>query len=448
MPKAFGFSALIILFWSCFTLSSAAFANPCVTKDGFLDSGIGGTGEKRTDNASNGQGEEDDNGIGGTGVIDTNGIGGTGTRAAENSLIFVTGTIHGFGSICVNGVEIEYAADTPVDSGPAGIQTASSLSIGQVVDIVAQRKPGQAMPEAKTIAVRYPAEGLVTKISPDGRSFTVMDKPVRALDPKAVGQVRVGDVVRVSGLENPHGEVMASFVQKLAPEIPLRKTDAAPKPLPERTTAVSVQGYVASVTPEGAVSMNGQTFHFGTTAEKLRVGTRIILSGRMRKDGSVNVTRWIHEKHTVGTKYESSGESGSNEGESHNSDRRSDDDDDLEDHDEDRDDKDHSGHGRGGDTEEGDSGHEDMERSGRDGSEDRSGSSHIEKIDRPDSEDDKPETPDRPDHSGSGKVERPEKVDKPDKIEKIEKPDKPDKPNHSGSGRPDRPEKPHHSGKG
>lgn len=445
-------------------MSSAAFANPCVTKDGFLDSGIGGTGlsggiggtgEKRTDNASNGQSEEDDNGIGGTGVIDTNGIGGTGIRAAENSLIFVTGTIHGFGSICVNGVEIEYAADTPVDSGPAGIQTASSLSIGQVVDIVAQRKPGQAMPEAKTIAVRYPAEGRVTKISPDGRSFTVMDKPVRALDPKAVGQVRVGDVVRVSGLENPHGEVMASFVQKLAPEIPLRKTDAAPKPLPQRTTAVSVQGYVASVTPEGAVSMNGQTFHFGTTAEKLRVGTRIILSGRMRKDGSVNVTRWIHERHPVGTKYESSAQTGSNDGDSHNSGRRSDDDDDLEDHDEDRDDKDHSGHGRGGDTEEGDSGREYEDQRGKiDGSgrndmkEDRSGSSHIGEIDRPDHESDKPEASERPDHSGSEKLERPEKPDKPDKVEKIEKPDKPDKPDHSGSGRPDRPEKLDKSGKG
>lgn len=458
MRRVLCLRTLLLTLLCCSLFAPSVWANPCVTKDGFLDNGIGGTGlkggiggtgDKRTENTQGRQGGDDDNGIGGTGVEDSNGIGGTGTRAADNDVIYVTGTIHAFGSVCVNGVEIEYTADTPVQTDSVNTLTASSLSIGQVVDVVAERKPGQAMPEAKSIAVRYPAEGRVTHVSPDGRSFTVIDKPVKTLDTRASGMIGVGDVVRVSGLENPHGELIASFVQKLPPDAPLRKSDAAPKPIPSQVRAVSVQGYVASVTPQGTVSMNGRKFHFGTTAGKLRVGTRIILSGQIKQDGSVGVLRWVHEKHPVGTKFDSSDDSGSDDSSSHNRGKGSDDEDDSE-----VDDDDHSGHGHDGDDSDPDDSDSDFDDdrddldhsgTGRDDSEDRSGSSNIEKIERPDTDDDRPEEIDRPDNSGSGKVERPEKADK---VEKIEKPDKPDKPDNSGSGRPDRPDKPDKSGKG
>ncbi len=150
MRRVLCLRTLLLTLLCCSLFAPSVWANPCVTKDGFLDNGIGGTGlnggiggtgDKRTENTQGRQGGDDDNGIGGTGVEDSNGIGGTGTRAADNDVIYVTGTIHAFGSVCVNGVEIEYTADTPVQTDSVNTLTASSLSIGQVVDVVAERKP-------------------------------------------------------------------------------------------------------------------------------------------------------------------------------------------------------------------------------------------------------------------------------------------------------------------
>src|SRR5262245_29210785 len=67
--------------------------------------------------ADGGRPRPDEGGVGGTGrqqmvPDDEGGIGGTGVSARGDTGII--GTITGFASICVGGVEIRYAADTPV----------------------------------------------------------------------------------------------------------------------------------------------------------------------------------------------------------------------------------------------------------------------------------------------------------------------------------------------
>ena len=117
--KNFTHSCLAILIT---LLSLSANANPCddggIGGTGIpLSRGIGGTGI--TANTSAGIGgtgiSSAQAGIGGTGVTNK-GIGGTGLEA--NSGIGgtgIVGVITGFGSICVNGLELFYFTDTPVD---------------------------------------------------------------------------------------------------------------------------------------------------------------------------------------------------------------------------------------------------------------------------------------------------------------------------------------------
>src|SRR3954466_4498615 len=107
----FRFALSIVCAWLAFAAQAPAFA-ACEA------GGIGGTGARA------------EGGIGGTGVQAEGGIGGTGVIAGgELGLI---GVITGFGSICVNGVEVHYDSTTPVTvNGQPG--AADALALGQTV---------------------------------------------------------------------------------------------------------------------------------------------------------------------------------------------------------------------------------------------------------------------------------------------------------------------------
>ena len=124
------------------SLAVPASANPCTEDPG----GIGGTGKPQMHEP--GTGGTTSEGVGGTGKPRVNvpaadgarseGIGGTGATAAEDGIggTGVVGTITGFGSICVNGIEIHYDAQTPVVTDGKRIRS-ESLAIGQVVAVAA-----------------------------------------------------------------------------------------------------------------------------------------------------------------------------------------------------------------------------------------------------------------------------------------------------------------------
>jgi hypothetical protein len=196
-------------------LSLSAQANPCddggIGGTGIpLSRGIGGTGI--TSNTSAGIGgtgiSNTHEGIGGTGVTNK-GIGGTGIEA--NSGIGgtgIVGVITGFGSVCVNGLEVFYFTDTPVDLD-GKIISSEALSIGQVVAVKAHGS-GQSL-IAHEIHAFYQITGPVTAIDIPANKIKVMGQSVNA-NGAPINNMQIGQWVSVSGLRSDDGSIEASRV--------------------------------------------------------------------------------------------------------------------------------------------------------------------------------------------------------------------------------------------
>lgn len=195
-------------------------ANPCALPgDGMGGTGmsadgggIGGTGLRPADRRGDGSG------MGGTGRGgDGSGMGGTGGRADGTGTggTGVVGVVTGFASICVNGLEVFYGAETPVTVDGESAST-EALAVGQVVSVWAVGRDGRL--HARHVAVTSALVGPVSWVAADGRALVAMGQFVR-LPPageKPVVLPRVGDSVRVSGLRDAEGAVRATRVERVA----------------------------------------------------------------------------------------------------------------------------------------------------------------------------------------------------------------------------------------
>jgi len=163
--------------------------------------GIGGTGRSA---------DPGDGGIGGTGRgVDAGGDGGIGGTG-------IVGTITGFASICVNGLEVHYDDAVAVnENGKPG--SARGLAIGQLVAVNAGRSARGL--EARQIDVIHALEGPVTKVADNRQQIEVMGAGVSLSVPAVREQARtlkVGDWVQVSGHAGADGAVLASRVAPIA----------------------------------------------------------------------------------------------------------------------------------------------------------------------------------------------------------------------------------------
>ena len=398
--NALSLTAFLLIVAMVFPVSSLT-ANPCATAAGYLDTGIGimditdDSSPRKGIGGSGRSGDEDEKGIGGTGAVGhDNGIGGTG-QIASSELIYVTGTIHAFGSVCVNGIEIEYTVDTPVSTDTNQKLAVSSLQVGQVVDILAEKRVGNKMPKAKNIAVRFPLQGPVTKIGRDKRVINVMGKPVH-LGPEAGKSIQLGDSVRVSGLQNTEGQIMATFIETMPKQTPARVAPSKIKVIPSGISHYSVQGYVQRRTPEGRIIINNQSFDLGVSGKNIQIGTRMIVSGRRQQNGAIKASSWVRERTVVGTRQRF----GETKGSGHQKRNR----------------------GRGGAS---DGAKEDNSGKGRANRPDDNN-----RIDNSGKGSDKPNRIERPDRSGSGKNDRPDRIDRPERSGRPERPERPDGPGH------------------
>ena len=398
--NALSLTAFLLIVAMVFPVSSLT-ANPCATAAGYLDTGIGimditdDSSPRKGIGGSGRSGDEDEKGIGGTGAVGhDNGIGGTG-QIASSELIYVTGTIHAFGSVCVNGIEIEYTVDTPVSTDTNQKLAVSSLQVGQVVDILAEKRVGNKMPKAKNIAVRFPLQGPVTKIGRDKRVINVMGKPVH-LGPEAGKSIQLGDSVRVSGLQNTEGQIMATFIETMPKQTPARVAPSKIKVIPSGISNYSVQGYVQRRTPEGRIIINNQSFDLGVSGKNIEIGTRMIVSGRRQQNGAIKASSWVRERTVVGTRLQF----GETKGSGHQKRNR----------------------GRGGAS---DGAKEDNSGKGRANRPDDNN-----RIDNSGKGSDKPNRIERPDRSGSGKNDRPDRIDRPERSGRPERPERPDGPGH------------------
>jgi hypothetical protein len=173
--------------------SRASLVNPLAVESARDPGGIGGTGAVAARP-----------GLGGTGISE-GGIGGTG----------IVGVITGFASICVNGVEVQFDASTPVmDNGQRGLLR--QLAVGQVVAVRAAGA-GEAF-SARNIAVIHAAVGPIEALDVATGEFKILGQSARALVPADLAGLRAGNWVRVSGHRLAQGDIAASRIEPIAPQ--------------------------------------------------------------------------------------------------------------------------------------------------------------------------------------------------------------------------------------
>lgn len=180
--------------------------------------GVGGTGVSARSGGIGGSGAPViERGIGGTGAPITQlpgGLGGTGSKLTDSGLggTGIVGTITGFASICVNGVEVHFADDVPVTMNGSPSMP-NELAVGQVVAVEAGVS-GRGL-EAKQISILNAFEGPVTTLPRGSEPMMVMGQAVRvAAGTQLPVELRTGQTVRVSGLRNARGEVIATWVER------------------------------------------------------------------------------------------------------------------------------------------------------------------------------------------------------------------------------------------
>jgi hypothetical protein len=172
------------------------------------------------------QGSNGDPGIGGTGQVadEGPGIGGTGNYAGGPGIggTGIVGTITAFGSIFVNGYEIDYPDDIAIGY-KGGTAAANALKVGQVVAVEANGDGEGTRLTARSIAVRYQVAGPIERIDGQSNSLVVLGQKVdiAAIDPSTdVSQLAVGDTIDVSGLRREDGVITASRIDRSPPDEP------------------------------------------------------------------------------------------------------------------------------------------------------------------------------------------------------------------------------------
>lgn len=164
--------------------------SPILKKDSQEESGIGGTGFYEQDKSVLSHLKQGEEGIGGTGIV---------------------GVIAGFGSICVNGLEVHYNEMTPIfEDG----QTSSKqrLGLGQTVSILAM--PNSQDYYAKEIHVLHEVQGKIEAINAADGIFNVLGQTVHFPE-TLLEELSVGDTIAISGNRLIDGSIEALRVEQL-----------------------------------------------------------------------------------------------------------------------------------------------------------------------------------------------------------------------------------------
>lgn len=175
--------------------------------------------------------EDQDIGLGGTGLLadSGSGLGGTG----------ILGEITGYGSIFVNGIEVEYHRGTPftVDGITAAHQ---QLEIGDVVEVLTTDASKHT--QALMINLRHEVIGKVESVDPQTSSFTVQgQKVMQAANVKRLPAT--GETVAVSGFRMDAHSIQATRVKSAQTDQRLLRTGTI-LPYNDQVSRWLVQAYV------------------------------------------------------------------------------------------------------------------------------------------------------------------------------------------------------------
>lgn len=219
--------------------------------------------------------EDKDIGLGGTGMlantdggsssgIDGNGLGGTG----------IIGEITGFGSIFVNGIEIEYDDKTnfTIDEKTAELQ---SLMVGDVVEVLTTDSKQHT--HAQTINLRHEVIGVVESVDKQTYSYTVNGQSIiQPIDKSTFPEI--GATVAVSGFRIDEQTVLSSRVTPATPGKFLLRT-TSDLPFSNKTQRWLIQSYVRDDNVTFDLNGEGNSLSLKKTAgkaDKGHWGTKIL----------------------------------------------------------------------------------------------------------------------------------------------------------------------------
>lgn len=157
-------------------------------------------------------------GSGGTGKM-PGGSGGTGKMPGGSGGTGIIGTITAFGSVCVNGLEVDFDSSTTLSHN--GVRThLRDLALGQIIAIAANGPESRLA--ARHILILDALQGPVTRLDPHQKMLYVMDQPVlineatRPNGPITLGALKLNSLVRVSGFRDASGLIHASRLEPVS----------------------------------------------------------------------------------------------------------------------------------------------------------------------------------------------------------------------------------------
>ena len=119
--------------------------------------------------------------------------------------------ITGFGSVCLDGLEITLqSARIDIDGAPASAQ---ALRAGQFVAI---RATGETALSAETVSIRRQVVGPVESVSDEMIEVAGQSVVTRAVEQPELAHVRPGTWIAVSGLPRPDGRIAATRIDRIA----------------------------------------------------------------------------------------------------------------------------------------------------------------------------------------------------------------------------------------
>ncbi len=230
------------------TSAEVAAKNNCETNFSLFNPAIdiGGTGS-----------EISHSDIGGTGakVVNEGGIGGTG----------IIGTITGFASICVNGVEVHYNSNTPVfvDGRQATIR---ELAVGQIVIVRAPEMASEVI--AHHISINHAVAGPISHIDHQTSEVHVLGQVVRANALQEFSNLKIGNWTQVSGHRLANGTIVASHIEVIPP-----------------ASEAIINGYVTNIDTDGYDVYGTRIRHdFKSMPAQIAEGMEITVTGNWNGD--------------------------------------------------------------------------------------------------------------------------------------------------------------------
>jgi len=158
---------------------------------------------------------------GGSGMGMGNSAAGVSTGTSSGTTMVSVGTITGFGSVLMNGLEFQTTSATISIDGQSAMQ--GDLHAGDIVQVKGHHDSSKNQDIADEIDFRGNIEGPVTAIDTGAQSLAVLDQTVvvtadtsfdDAINPASLAGISAGDILEISGMTAADGTVHATRIER------------------------------------------------------------------------------------------------------------------------------------------------------------------------------------------------------------------------------------------